>query len=118
MKQIEFEDLPQLSIYRYENFFNIYTDKNGERFYNILRSINLFPANSVAVEDDYYSKPHDTWYSISYNYYKTPDLWWLVCTYNQIFDASKKIESGTLLKLLKPQHVGYVLQELNQQINR
>lgn len=119
MKQENFQDLPYISSYRYENFFNIYTDaKNNEKFYNVLRSINVFPANNQNVEEDYYIKPHDTWYKISYYYYNTADLWWLVCTYNQIMDASKMPESGSVIKLLRPQYVGYILQELKMQINR
>jgi len=119
MKQSDFSELPVLSSYRYENFFNIYTDPtNNEKYYNLLRSINVFPANSQLVEEDYIIKHHDTWYGIAYNYYNTADLWWLICTYNQILDASKLPEQGTSIKLLKPQYVGYILQELTQQVNR
>jgi hypothetical protein len=119
MKQTDFSDLPQLSHYRYENFFNVYIDPiNNEKFYNVMRSINVFPANNQNIEDEYIIKPHDTWYNISYNYYNTADLWWLICTYNQVLDASKLPESGTKIKLLKSQYVGYILQELNQQVNR
>jgi len=118
MKQQDYSDLPVLSSYRYENFFNIYIDeKNGEKFYNLLKAINIFPANNQLVEEDYYIKPHDTWFGISYNYYKTGDLWWLICTYNQIMDASRMPASGKIIKLLKPQYVGYILQELNKQVN-
>jgi hypothetical protein len=119
MKQSDISELPSLSFYRYENFFNVYTDPlNGEMFYNVLRSINIFPSNNQDVEEIHYISPQDTWYNISYNFYKTPDLWWLICTYNQIFDATVMPETGTVIKLLKPQFVGYVLQELNKQINR
>ena len=37
-------------MYRYENFFNIYSDNNDFKFYNLLRAINLFPANNSDVE--------------------------------------------------------------------
>ena len=40
MKQDNFKDLPKISGYRYENFFNIYTDNDGFKFYNLLCSIN------------------------------------------------------------------------------
>ena len=53
MNQSNFTDLPQLSFYRYENFLNIYSDDDGMRFYNILRSVNIFPANDSSVEIDY-----------------------------------------------------------------
>jgi hypothetical protein len=87
-------------------------------FYNILRNINLFPAQNSEVEDDYNTTFNDTWLLISYKYYNTIDLWWLVCAYNQIKNPVKMPPPGTQLKLLKPKYVATVLSELNKQINR
>lgn len=118
MKQSEYPDLPVISSYRYENFFNVYTDSNDFKFYNLLRSINLFPANNSEVEDDYYIKFNDTWHLISYNYYNTMDLWWLVCAYNEIQNPVKMPEPGTQIKLLKASYVSDVISELNKQIRQ
>lgn len=118
MNQNSFPDLPKLtSLYRYENFFNVYTDNDDNYFYNLLRGINIFPAKDSSVEDEYITKFNDTWYLISYNYYKTMDLWWLVCEYNQIKDPTKLPEVGTKIKLLKSEYVWPVIQQLNLQIN-
>jgi len=118
MKQNDFPDLKQLtSSYRYENFFNVYQDSDKNYFYNLLASINVFPANNTSVEDSYRTVFNDTWYLISYNYYKTMDLWWLVCEYNQIKDATKLPENGTIIKLLKPEYVSILLNKLNSQLN-
>jgi hypothetical protein len=116
-KQQDFNDLPKLSLYRYENFFNIYEDPDKTKFYNILRSINVFAANDSSAEDEYYVIPNDTWVYISYKHYGTMDLWWLVCEYNQIKDATKIPEPGTILKLLKKELVWTVISELKKQIN-
>jgi hypothetical protein len=117
MKQSDFTDLPQLSLYRYENFLNIYTDNNDVRFYNLLRSINVFPANDSTVEDDYEVKLNDTWLLISYRYYGTMYLWWLVCEYNRIENPTKIPVHGTKIKLLKKDYVWAVISALNEQIN-
>jgi len=118
MKQNETTDLPKLpSIYRYENFFNIYKDKDENYFYNLLRGINIFPATDSSLEETYYTVYNDTWYLISNKYYSTMELWWLVCEYNQIKDSTKKPEVGTTLKLLKPEYVWAVLSQLNNQVN-
>jgi hypothetical protein len=117
MKQSDFTDLPDLSFYRYENFFNIYKDSDQTKFYNLLRSINVFPANDSSVEDEYDVQPDDTWISISYKYYKSVFLWWLVCEYNQIKNPTVMPEFGTKLKLLKSQYVWSIINELNRQIN-
>jgi hypothetical protein len=46
------------------------------------------------------------------------DLWWLVCEYNQIKDATKIPETGTILKLLKKELVWPIISELRKQIKR
>jgi len=117
MKQSEFTDLPQLSLYRYENFFNVYTDTDKKRFYNLLRSINIFPANDSSIEDIYSVKTNDTWVYISYKYYGTIYLWWLVCEYNRISNPTKQPEAGTTIKLLKSNYVWAIISNLNKQIN-
>lgn len=118
MNQNSFSDLPKLSsLYRYENFFNIYNDPDGTKFYNLLRSINIFPALDSSIEDLYTVKHEDTWYSISYNYYNTMDLWWLICEYNQIKNPIQLPEAGTLIRLLKGDYVWPVIQQLSMQIN-
>lgn len=129
MKQNDFKDLPDLSIYRYENFFNIYKDENDNKFYNLLRSINIFPAQNTSIEDEYIVQINDTWLLISYKYYGTMYLWWLVCEYNRAsgFFSSTSYsqglnptlipEPGTKLKLLKKDYVSVVISSLNKQIN-
>lgn len=118
MKQSEFTDLPKLSLFRFENFLNIYNEPNGMRYYNLLRAINLFPANNTEVEDSYTVAYNDTWHLISYKNYNTMDLWWLVCDYNQIKNPVSMPEPGTQLKILKSGYVYRIIQELNKQISR
>jgi len=119
MKQNEFEDLPQLNLYRYENFFNIYTDeRTGERFYNILKSVNIFPSGSADVETAHIISESDTWQSISYLHYNIMDLWWLVCAYNSINNPVLRPRPGSTIKILNKQYVSIVLQELHNQLNR
>jgi nucleoid-associated protein YgaU len=118
MKQNEISDLTTLtSFYRYENFLNVYKDNDNNYFYNLLASINVFPAQDSSVEESYITTFNDTWYLISYKYYGTMDLWWLVCEYNQIKDATQRPQVGTTLKLLKSEYVYLIVQQLNLQIN-
>jgi hypothetical protein len=118
MNQNNITDLPSVSIYRYENFLNVYLDNNGFYFYNLLRSINLFPANNSDLETPYDVSYGDTWGLISYKFYNTMDLWWLVCAYNGIQNPVKMPTGGTQIKILKTNFVGVVLSELNKQINQ
>jgi len=119
MNRSEIINLPKISLYSFENLLNVYTDMDTNyNFYNLLRAINVVPTNSSLAEDQYITTFTDTWVSISYKHYNTMDLWWLVCAYNQISNAAKKPEPGTILKLLKSEYVGVVLAELKKQISK
>jgi nucleoid-associated protein YgaU len=119
MKQNEFLDLPKLSYYRFENFFNIYKDSDNDfNYYNLLRSINIFPAEDTDVEESYVIKYSDTWLSISYNIYNTIELWWIICAYNQIQNPTTMPEPGTVIKILKASYISAIINELNKQISR
>jgi nucleoid-associated protein YgaU len=86
-------------------------------FYNLLANINLVPANNSNAEDSYTIKHTDTWASISFNYYNTMDLWWLVCAYNQVKNPTTIPAPGTVIKLLKATYVSTVIDQLNTQIS-
>lgn len=107
-----------ISLYRFENFLNVYKDDDDFNFYNLLKGINLVPANNTEVEDVYYVNSNDTWPLISYKYYNTMDLWWLVCAYNQITNPVVMPEPGTQLKLLKSAYVSTILSELKKQVSQ
>jgi hypothetical protein len=109
-------DLP---INRFEKFLNIYKDEDtGLFFYNLLRNIKIESAEDSSLESDYITQYNDTWYNISYKFYNTMDLWWLVCEYNGIKNPTKMLEVGTKLKLLNSNLVWYVVGELQKQISR
>lgn len=118
MKQNDISDLPLLSNFRYENFFNLYTDEDGQYYYNLLRSVNIIPPSSDEIHDFYTARDKETWVLISWKYYKTIDLWWLICVYNQIQNPTIFPTNGQLLKLLKPQYVSMVIKEMVKQFNR
>ncbi len=118
MTQNNISDLPKLSVFRYENFFNIYNDPESDaRFYNLLKNINIFPSSSSEVENDYNIQYNDTWVLISYKMYGTMDLWWLICLYNKIDNPIQMPEAGNKIKILKSEYVYPILSELKRQAN-
>jgi hypothetical protein len=115
MKRSELKDLPAISLYRMENFLNVYQGSDGFNFYNLLKSINIFNSSNGSVDIIHSFLLHDSWTNISYKYYKTIDLWWFICMYNQIINPLKDVEPGTEIKILKPEYIGSVLTELKKQ---
>jgi hypothetical protein len=111
--QNKIKALTPLKNTRYENIFKLYkTGDKSQYFYNLLQSIYL-PEN---LNEDfiYYQLVNDKipWTIISYNAYKTIELWWLICLTNKIYNPVKYPDRGTLLKIIKPIYVNTVLNEI------
>tara|TARA_E500000318_G_C3569248_1_gene217100 strand:- start:4740 stop:5111 length:372 start_codon:yes stop_codon:yes gene_type:complete len=111
----DIEELSKLSYTRYENIFQI-AKNNNYYFYNILKKIN-FPDNidsrsynEVIVSS---SVPYTT---LSFKYYDTQDLWWLICMVNNIKNPITNIKAGTKLKILSVDAVNQVLAAIDNTI--
>jgi len=111
-RQNTISDLPQLKTTRYENIFKLYKTGNSQYFYNLLQSVYL--PDSIDDSLVYYQQVTQKmpWTVISFNAYKTIDLWWLICLTNKVFNPIKSPDTGTILKIIKPQYVPTVLNEL------
>lgn len=111
--QNDIADLPRLSNYRLENLFKVYTDANGNYFYNLLNTI-VFPEEPD--ENIYYlwriPSPNMPWTLISHQIYNTVELWWLLCSLNGIQNAVVFPEAGTQIKVLMERYVSTVLQQI------
>jgi hypothetical protein len=115
MKKTDLSEISNSS-FKFENFFNIYESSSGYRFFNLLKNISIFPSENSEIEDEYIADGVDTWYSISFKLYGTINLWWLVCLYNGTINPFNPIKSKTVLKVLKGEYVGIVLNEIKKQL--
>jgi hypothetical protein len=108
--------LPRLSDYQYENFFKMYLTEDSQYFYNLL-SFSVYildeldPSSFYEIQMDR-SMP---WTAISYNEYRTMDLWWLIMVVNKINNPMEFPQAGTNLKILYPQFVRAVLTKLKNE---
>lgn len=109
--QNNIESLPGLKNTRYENIFKLYKN-NSLYYYNLLQSVYL--PDNINEEYLYYQQINKRmpWTTVSYNAYKTIDLWWLICLTNKVYNPIKFPEQGTLIKVIKPDYVGSVLNEI------
>ena len=107
--QNEIQDLPNLDEFSFENIFNIHQD-GDYYFYNLLRTVN-FPK---LLEPDTYAtyrvKSSSPLTALSFKFYGTTKLWWLIVLANQINNPVQFIEPGKTLKIIKPDLVGSILQ--------
>jgi len=105
-------DLPSLNSIRYENIFKIYKNKDNQYYYNLLQS--LFLPNNIDGTKFYNMliSSRMPWTTVSFNAYKTIELWWLICLTNQIYNPVDFAKAGSSLKIIKTQYVPGIIYEI------
>jgi hypothetical protein len=105
----EMSELGVLDDEMYENIFSVYM-KDNHYVYNILKRVTLPPG---AIDTEFFTYEVITaetpWTSISYRYYQTIKLWWVLCVLNNILNPVYNIRAGTVIKVLKPAYLQEVL---------
>lgn len=115
MLQNSINDLPKLDNENYENIFNVYTDKNGYYYYNLLQTVVIPDSLPEGYYDNYSAVYGDTWPFISYKTYNTPNLWWTILSVNKITDPTKQPIPGQQIKVLKSSFVSDILSQITTQ---
>jgi hypothetical protein len=98
----------------YENIFNIYLDKDNNYYFNLLKKVEIPEELDPDVFDYYQTLPIDTYPNISYQFYKSVKLWWLICAANNIDNPMKQPVAGTVLKIIKPYYVNIILTKMTE----
>lgn len=109
--------LGKINDYSFENFLRIYKNKDQQFFYNIL-------SNTVFINEEldpitFYEVRVQTavpWTTLSYNEYRTMHLWWLIMEVNKIRNPLDYPKPGTVLKILYPQYVKFVVDAIHKKI--
>ena len=116
MKHNEITSLQKINIENLENIFNVYQDKNGMYFYNLLQTI-VFPTDLPQnLFDKYIIGYGDTWPLISYKTLKNTGLWWIILLANNIQNPiSPGPVPGTVLKIPIMDVVKEVLVQMRSQ---
>lgn len=96
MKEKDIHDTP---LYSYSNLFNVYSDSEGYNFFNLANNILFESDPNPDIYEDYRPNGGDEWATISYKFYGTVELWWLICRFNNITDACKKPIEYSPLKI-------------------
>lgn len=112
--QNNIDKLSNLSKYNYENIFKIYQDPNTYYYYNILKNINI--PNDINPE--YYTEENVNFDMpltlISYKYYNTVQLWWLILAVNKIINPF--IKGVKKIKIIKNKYVDTIINNIQQQL--
>jgi hypothetical protein len=104
----------RLSSASYLNLFNLLEDTDKTRYMNIWRS---FTINEDVTQATIFYETHevdndDWWDNISYYYYGTPKLWWVVAMMNSVMNPFEELEVGTNIKILREEYIYQLLKEM------
>ena len=113
--------LDTISDESYENIFRIYQTEDPENqinfyYYNLLNSVYLPGSIPPAYYYTITLKRATPWTVISYNEYKTINLWWLILLVNNIKNPVLFPEAGSVLKIIKQPFVKLILNDIRQQL--
>lgn len=118
-KYNQIEDLisiKKLDQYDFANFFNV-INLGEKSYFNINKTITF--DNMDDMSESYYStyivKGGDTWTGISFKFYNTIKLWWLICKINNIKNPFTELTEGKRIKILEQSIVNDILNSIKSQ---
>jgi hypothetical protein len=98
----------------YLKLFNLLQDTvTSDYLFNIWKG---YEVNDEIYINTYYElyevENEDWWDSISYKYYQTPDLWWLLTIINNVDNPFEFLEEGKQIYILKNEFLYSFLKEV------
>jgi len=100
MKQLEIKNMRHNS-YDFANLFNVYTKDGGGYHFNINKTMYVKGGQDMvsSIYNIYIVQYGDTWTNISYNFYNTIELWWMICKFNEIVNPVSLPVEGSKIKI-------------------
>lgn len=112
MKRNKIKELKKINSNFYENIFNVYQE-DGFYYYNLYNTVSIDTEN---IDPNLYTEHifsiGDYWTLLSYKYYGTVNLWWILCVANNIQNPLDLPEVGTKLKILNSEVVSDIIQSI------
>lgn len=94
--------------------FNILEDENNVKLQNVWRSysLNELVTDETVFYQTYEINDDDFWDNISYLYYDSPNLWWVLCIMNNVENPFEEIEAGQETKVLRENYLYQLIKEM------
>ena len=96
------------------NLYNIIQDIDMVYAINIFKTIDI--TDYVKNNNDFFlthiAEEDEWWDNISYKYYQTPALWYIICIMNNILNPYEEIEKGQLIKIIKQVYLYNIFKDI------
>ena len=87
-------------------------DKNDMFYLNLMTRVSLPYNMNPLFYTIYNPSAHESFQTISYKFYGTIKLWWLICAANHLYNITEGADNNFPLKIIKKEYVYNVLEEL------
>lgn len=96
--------------------FNVIKDDKSEYYFNIFRNYTIpsYIKENPRYFETYIVDNEDWWDNISAHWYKTSELWWLVCFTNDIVNPYEDIYPGMTIKIFRREYYGDILNAIKE----
>lgn len=106
-----------LNPYDYAQIFNLYEDENSQLYFNLLNDISIDGDIDPSLYDEIFYNSEENWYDLSYRYYGTTRLWWMILISNNIVNPFEDIKTGDRIKIIKKNIISDILAQISNSSN-
>ena len=117
MKYNELDNLEQveyLDKYNFARLFDV-VQRGKNSYFNLCKTIRFKNIDTMLPKyySDYEVKPKDTWTNLSFKFFNTYKLWWLLCKFNDVEDPFTELQEGQIIKIPTKQVMRSIIENLD-----
>jgi hypothetical protein len=106
-----------LNPYDYANIFTLYEDESNQLYFNLINDLSIDGDIDPALYEEIFYNQEENWYNLSYRYYGTTRLWWVILIANNIINPFQDTKTGDRIKILKKEAISEILSQINNSNN-
>lgn len=93
--------------------FNV-VQRGKNSYFNLSRTIRFTNVDNIPPKyyTNYVITQKDSWTNISFKFYRTHKLWWLICKFNNVEDPLNYLEVGKVIKIPTQDIANSIIEQL------
>lgn len=103
---MKYNELKDISLVDYLDKYNFarmldVVQRGKNSYFNLCKTIRFENVDTMLPKyySNYQVKPKDTWTNLSYKFFNTYKLWWLLCKFNNVEDPFAELVQGQIIKI-------------------
>ena len=117
MKYNELRNINQtkyLDKYDFARLFDV-VQRGKNSYFNLCKTIRFQNIDTMLPKyySDYEVREKDTWTNLSFKFFNTYKLWWLLCKFNNVEDPFAELKAGRIIKIPTIEVMREIIQNLD-----